>query len=153
MKKYRMMKKIALLISIFTLTVSCFGKSDWKERKDWEKYFKAAQVEGCFLLYDLQRREYYSYNRQRVKTPLIPASTFKFFNSLVALEVGAVKDENEVLKWDGIERPFPQWNQDHDMKTAFKNSTVWFYQEMARRIGAKKECGTISINRNTATEI
>lgn len=133
-----MIKIFVLLILLLFLTVSGFAKSAWQERTDWDKYFKTAQVEGCFLLYDLQKREYYSYNRRRVDTPFIPASTFKFFNSLVALETGAVKDENEVLKWDGVNRRFPQWNKDHDMKTAFQNSTVWFYQEMARRIGTKR---------------
>jgi len=29
----------------------------------------------------------------------------------------------------------PAWNQDQNMRDAIKNSTVWFYQEMARRIG------------------
>ena len=133
-----MIKNFAFLILLLCLTVSGFAKSSWKERTDWERYFKDSKVEGCFLLYDLQNNKYYSYNRRRVETPFIPASTFKFFNSLVALETGAVKDENEILKWDGANRRFPQWNQDHDMKTAFQNSTVWFYQEMARRIGAKR---------------
>ncbi len=133
-----MIKKFALLILLLCLTVSGFAKSTWEERTDWERYFNDAKVEGCFLLYDLQNNKYYSYNRRRVDTPFIPASTFKFFNSLVALETGAVKDENEILKWDGVNRRFPQWNKDHDMKTAFQNSTVWFYQEMARQIGAKR---------------
>ena len=133
-----MIKNFSLLILLLCLTVSGFAKSTWKDRNDWEKYFNDAKVEGCFPLYNLQKKEYYSYNRRRVETPFIPASTFKFFNSLGALEMGAVKDENEVLKWDSVNRRFPQWNKDHDMKTAFQNSTVWFYQEMARRIGAKR---------------
>jgi beta-lactamase class D len=51
-----------------------------------------------------------SYNRGRVDTGFLPASTYKIFNSLVALETGAVRDETEVLKWDGIKRMFPTWN-------------------------------------------
>jgi len=31
-----------------------------------------------------------------------------------------------------------QWNQDHNMRTAMKYSAVWFYQELARRIGYER---------------
>ena len=34
--------------------------------------------------------------------------------------------------------PFKYWMQDHTLKTAIKNSLVWYYQELARRIGNKK---------------
>lgn len=78
------------------------------------------------------------YNTQRAATRLEPASTFKIFNSLVALEAGVVKDEREVLKWDGKKRGFEKWNQDLNMKQAFKYSALWFYQEMARRAGKEQ---------------
>lgn len=35
-------------------------------------------------------------------------------------------------------RTVPSWNHDQDMEEAIKNSTVWYYQEVARRIGASK---------------
>ncbi len=132
------MKRIVSLLLLLCVAVPCYGsvrKSKWKEKPNWSKYFQAANVQGCFLLYDLQKNTYFAYDKKRVKTGFIPASTFKIFNSLVALETGAVRDESEILKWNGIPQKFPNWNQDHDMRTAFKNSTVWFYQEMARRIG------------------
>lgn len=72
----------------------------------------------------------------------LPASTFKIINSLIAIEEKAIRDENEVLKWDGVKRSLfgkeiPQWNKDTDLKTAYKNSTIWFYVKMAERIGRK----------------
>lgn len=36
------------------------------------------------------------------RNELFPASTFKIPNSLISIEEYAVKDENEVLKWDGV---------------------------------------------------
>jgi len=45
--------------------------------------------------------------------PFIPVSTCKILNSLFALECGAVKDESEVLKWEGVKRSVSVWNQDH----------------------------------------
>ena len=57
---------------------------------------------------------------------------------MIALDSNAVTDENETLPWDGIVRVYPFWNHDHSMRSAISVSTVWFYQEMARRIGAKQ---------------
>jgi beta-lactamase class D len=131
-------KQVVCAVLLICFAVPCYSsshKNKWKENESWGDYFQQKNVQGCFVLYDLQRNEYMSYNRRRVDTGFLPASTYKIFNSLVALETGAVRDETEVLKWDGIKRMFPAWNQDQNMREAMKNSTVWFYQEMARRIG------------------
>lgn len=81
---------------------------------------------------------FFEIDPERCKERFIPASTFKIFNSLVALETGVIKDENTIIKWDSVERAVKQWNQDMDMKQAFKYSAVWFYQELARLIGEQK---------------
>lgn len=106
----------------------------WQE-KPFGKYFQSAGVKGTFILYDQKKNQYFAYNVKRANTRFIPASTFKIVNSLIALETGVVRDENETIKWDGVKREFPQWNQDQTMRTAIKHSAVWFYQEIARRIG------------------
>jgi beta-lactamase class D len=132
------MKGIVCAILVICFGVLCYAsshKSKWIENQNWDNYFQKEKVQGCFLLYDLQRNEYISYSRRRVNTGFLPASTYKIFNSLVALETGAVRDETEVVKWDGIKRMFPAWNQNQNMRDAIKNSTVWFYQEMSRRVG------------------
>lgn len=74
----------------------------------------------------------------RADERLSPCSTFKILNSMIALDTGAIKDENESVKWDGVVREYPVWNHDHSMRTAIAVSAVWFYQEMARHIGAKQ---------------
>ncbi len=112
--------------------------ANWQERPQFGKYFQKEGVKGTFLLYDIKQNGYLVYNSQRAKSPFVPASTFKIFNSLVALETGVVRDENEVIKWDGVKRDFPQWNKDQTMRTAIKDSVVWFYQELARRIGQQR---------------
>ena len=127
-------------------------QANWQERPDCGKYFQQADVKGSFLLYNLNKNQYLVYNAKRANTRYIPASTFKIFNSLVALETGVIKDENEVIKWDRAKREIPQWNQNHTMKTAIKVSAVWFYQELARRIGEKRMQNYINLtnygNRN-----
>lgn len=106
--------------------------------QDLAKNFQDAKSEGCFVLYDLKRDRYIRYNGNRCQKRFIPASTFKIFNSLVALETKAIADENTVIPWDGVVRWVPEWNQDQTMRTAFTRSAVWFYQEVARRAGKEK---------------
>lgn len=104
-----------------------------------DRIFVKEKVKGSFLLYDLKAKDYIvNYEPQRNERPFIPASTFKIFNSLVALEEGVVKDEKQVFKWDGKDRGWDKWNRNHDMESAIKYSAVWFYQRLARKIGQKK---------------
>ena len=107
-------------------------------KEDFKALFDAHQVEGSILLYDLQEGTFTGYNAPRFETAFILASTYKIFNSLVALETGVIADEAEVLAWDGKDRGWEKWNQDHSLRTAFQYSAVWFYQELARRIGADR---------------
>lgn len=103
--------------------------------RNLDQDLRATNSKGCFILYELKRDRYIRYNPQRCQKRFIPASTFKIFNSLVALETKAIADENTVIPWDGVRRMFPQWNQDQTMRTAFLRSAVWFYQDLARKIG------------------
>ncbi len=97
--------------------------------------FVKRNVDGCFILYDVKRDTTLVYNPERTEEFFLPASTFKIPNSLIALECKVVRDVNEIIPWDGKERIVPAWNQDQTMRTAFRYSAVWFYQDLARRIG------------------
>lgn len=92
---------------------------------------------GAFVLYD-NSNQYIRYNPERCVEQFIPASTFKIMNSLIGLETGVIPDENYVIKWDGTQNVISSWNQDHTLKTAIQNSVVWYYQELARRVGREK---------------
>ncbi len=75
----------------------------------------------------------------RSRLALLPASTFKIANSIIALETGVVTDpDKDVFKWDGTVRNFPDWNRDHTLRSAIAASAVPVYQEIARRIGAER---------------
>ena len=71
----------------------------------------------------------------RGATRTSPCSTFKIPNSLIGLETGVVSDASFVLPWDGVRRPREEWNRDHDLRSALSHSVVWYYQELARRVG------------------
>jgi beta-lactamase class D len=95
-------------------------------------------VEGCFVLYDKKENKFIRYNAKRCAKRFTPASTFKIPNTLIALETGVIKDEDEILKWDGVKRDRAEWNRDHTLDSAFEYSAVWFYQEIARRVGEER---------------
>jgi len=67
-----------------------------------------------------------------------PCSTFKIPNSLIGLETGVIPDASFVLPWDGVRRSREEWNRDHDLRSAIQQSVVWYYQELARRVGPER---------------
>ncbi|MCW8895210.1 penicillin-binding transpeptidase domain-containing protein [Sulfurimonas sp.] len=114
-----MLKFIIIFISIYSLLFSNeldFGKFDGT---------------GVILDLNSSKRQIFG---TRAGERLNPCSTFKILHSMIALDAKAVKDENETLLWDKKVREYPVWNRDHSMRSAISVSTVWFYQEMAKRI-------------------
>lgn len=101
-----------------------------------EKYFQ--DFTGALVLYDLNNDRYIRYNPERCSERFLPASTFKIMNSLIGLETGVIPNEDYTIEWDGTQYENPAWNQDHTLKTAIQNSVVWYYQELARRVGREK---------------
>lgn len=94
--------------------------------------------EGTFVLYDELADQYSIFNEPQSKKRLTPCSSFKIYNSLIALETGVAADESLVIQWNGQPSSIVGWNQDHTMASAIKHSVVWYYQELAARIGAKQ---------------
>ncbi|MCP4213411.1 MAG: class D beta-lactamase, partial [bacterium] len=100
-------------------------------------------TEGAIVIYDLNGKRYVRYNKARCDLRLSPKSTFKIPNSLIALETGAVKDTETIIPWDSKRDPKEKWwakyklkwDRDHTLRSALKHSVVWFYRELARRIG------------------
>jgi beta-lactamase class D len=117
-------------------TASLTAVTTSETKPELEKYFDGQP--GTFVLVDLKRDHFLRYNSDRAAQRFLPASTFKILNSLISLETGVIPDENTVIKWDGTHYDVPAWNQDHTLKTAITNSVVWYYQELARRVGKER---------------
>ena len=104
-------------------------------RPDWKTHFDAAGVKGTFVLFEPARDRFQVYDETRAKQRFLPASTFKIPNALIGLEVGSIADEHEVFRWDGKPKPRPEWERDQTLATGMRDSTVWMFQEVARRTG------------------
>lgn len=103
---------------------------------DLRRQFKDFQ--GAFVLFDQQKQQYSRYNPAQCAERFSPASTFKIPNSLVGLETGVISDQHFIIPWDGIKRSNPDWNRNHDLESAIRVSAVWYYQELARRVGYER---------------
>lgn len=108
------------------------------KKTEWAQYFKEYGVTGAGAVYDEAAGQWLRYNPRGCGAERLPASTFKILNSLIALETGVAPDENLQIKWDGTDTGIRAWNRDQTMRSAFKASVVWYYQELARRIGMQR---------------
>lgn len=100
-------------------------------------------LEGTFVLLDAQSGQTLCHNPERAGTAFLPASTFKIPNTLIALESGVAASPDFALAWNSTIAPrqpwWPAaWARDHTLRTALPNSVVWYYQELARRIGTER---------------
>ena len=99
--RFAMLLQLVLLPSITSATAS-----SWNNHPEWARVFSDRGVVGTALIYDEHADRDRVFDRKRAATRCSPASTFKVFNALVALDTGAVKDEYEVLRWnEGIAAP------------------------------------------------
>ena len=110
----------------------------FEQRSDWARLMNDSAVVGTFVLWEPDSNRLQASDSVRALKGFLPASTFKIFNSLVALQTKAVADEHTIIPWDGIVRQNAGWNEDMDMTTAIQRSCVPWYQEVARRAGTDR---------------
>ena len=107
---------------------------------DLSRYFEGRPA--AFVLYDLKNDRYLRFNESRCAQQFPPFSTFKIPNSLIGLDSGAIPNADYVIRWDSNKYPpqegFESWWRDHTLRSAFKNSAVWYYRELALRVGAER---------------
>ena len=97
---------------------------------------EASGYAGNVLLYDIAGQTWRAADPALVDEAFIPASTFKIFSALAALESGVISDIETVIKWDGVSRDRVEINRDLDLRSAFRLSAVPHFQGLVRQIGA-----------------
>ena len=134
------MKKRILAFALFLLVPLSYAQEKALERPDWASSFQAFNAQGSIVIMDARTSPTatFVYDESRAKKRYLPASTFKLPHTLMALEVGAVRDEFQIFKWDGVARNFAAHNQNQDLRSAMRNSAVWVYEQFAEIIGEDK---------------
>jgi beta-lactamase class D len=131
-------KRASILLIALGLSIHSLSAQTYKEAPELEKCFKDAGVAGTFVLFDVSANTMLVWDEARAKKRFSPASTFKIANSLIGLDVGAVKDVDEILPYGGKPQPRKEWERDMGLRDAIKISNVAIYQELARRIGLER---------------
>jgi beta-lactamase class D len=131
-------RRAALGFSVGAVAMMACGRDSLAagstERADLEAVFAENGLAGTFVLYDVAADHLTLVNAKRAERRFVPASTFKIANTVIALETGVVKDENEIIPYGGQPQPFKTWEKDMSMREATALSAVPIYQELARRI-------------------
>lgn len=127
-----MNKLVTLATLVFLLACATLSHA---EDPALASVFDRLKAEGTIVISSLDGQKTFVHNEVRANTEFLPASTFKIPNTLIALERGAVGNGTEIIKWDGQTRGMDAWNRDHSIETAFPVSCVWFYHELAKRLG------------------
>lgn len=131
-----------LLAALLASTIVSVSAADdrARDKPEWGKYFRQFEATGTLVVVDERQSPPATlvFDRDRSQRRLSPASTFKIPHTLFALDAGVVADEFQIFRWDGVRRPFSGHNQDQDLRTAMRNSTLWVYQRFAQQIGEEK---------------
>lgn len=138
-----------LLLMMLMNNLWIFAQTAQRENKPTDFAKKVNQIAGkhlekldaAFIIYDSKNDQYARYNPDRCQKAYPPCSTFKIANALIALETGVADSPEFMIPFDSTKTP-PQdwwaefgWAGDQTLRSAMKKSVVWYYQEMARRIG------------------
>lgn len=130
--------RVLLLLPLLVCAALALAQEGVEERAEWGRFFAAHDARGTIVVADERRPglSVQAFDAARAARRISPASTFKIPHTLFALDAGAVRDEFEVFRWDGVTRDFAPHNQDQTLRSALRNSAVWVYRLFAQRIGA-----------------
>ena len=121
------MKKLFYVLIFFSLSFSDELLCD---------FFKENNLSGVFIAFD--GKEYKSNDFIRARKAFSPASTFKIYNALIALDLGILNDKDEIFYHYKGEKAFLKiWQQDMNLSSAIKYSNALAFKELARKIGLK----------------
>lgn len=123
-----------ILFSIFWFSSISFAQSEFG------KFFEECNVVGSTTIYDYRNQKWFFTDSVDAQKETLPASTFKVINTLISLETGALKDENEIIQFTEMPDTVlfgyrPETYHDMALEEAFRKSVLWFYYELADRVG------------------
>lgn len=121
---------------IFFISFILFLSLSAKAEVDLKKIFQ--DRDACFLISELESGKVLAeYNPQRCQERVTPCSSFKIAASLMAFEKGILKDENQVVKWDGFKRSREVDNRDQTAITWLRDSVKWVTEWVMPQVGEK----------------
>ena len=129
------MRTYILLLVLTVIAFSSCKENRMHEHADWSKFYEAHGIKNaCIIIRNNNHETIDYYNKERCLERYMPASTFKIFGSLVALETAAAPDEQWVIKWDSVQRR-EDCNKDLSLREAFRASCYSYFKAIANKVG------------------
>ena len=130
-------QKLLLASMVLPFVFAACSPNNVKEDESLKKYFDSANVTGCFGLFDNSQGHFTIYNLKRFRdSSFLPASTFKIVNSLIGIQTGVITDEQMVIKWDGVKRWNPDWNQEKPVDGMMRH--LFYLRGLYRRVVVRR---------------
>ncbi len=125
-----MTKFAATYFFLFFISVNSFALTENELKNEF------TDRDGCFLISDLKTGEIISeYNSKRCQERFSPCSSFKIAAALMAFEKKVLKDENQVIKWDGVKRGRVEIDKDLTPYTWMSASAIWVTSWIMPQLG------------------
>lgn len=129
-----MLKRWRFALCVLVVVQLCAGPL-WAGSTHAELFASYGQ-EGAWLVKSDAGEVRIGHGAALVDQPLVPASSFKVFVALVALQTGALRSAEEIVPWDGREYPnMPHWQRDMALAEAMRTSSESYFGVLATRIG------------------
>jgi beta-lactamase class D len=126
------------MLSRAIVTLLCLLAAAPAVAQDLSKHFQG--IDGTFVLLDGQTGAYTRWNAARADRRFAPCSTFKVPNTAILLETGAAPDPEFVVKYDpAVKASREAWRQDHTLRTAYRDSVLWYYHALSQKAGLAAE--------------
>ncbi|MDQ8205087.1 penicillin-binding transpeptidase domain-containing protein [Pelagicoccus sp. SDUM812003] len=137
------MKPLFMVRLLSCLLVLACAICNTKADTDIEVFAPAAQAvqassyPGVVFIFDEANQRSLASNPLLIDDARLPASTFKIFSSLAALQTGVIEGPDSIIEWDGVPRERTELNRDLTFREAFALSAVPHFQQLVRQIGTK----------------
>ncbi|PZT48976.1 hypothetical protein B6S12_01390 [Helicobacter valdiviensis] len=139
------MKKLYFLIFLLLCSIvyanpnvnSTNSAKNLQTNTSLQKLFSKYGIKGTLII--STQDKLISNDIKRAKVRYMPASTFKIYNALVGLDLGIVRDSDEVFyRYNGEPVSIESWKSNASLKSGMKISQVPAFQELARKIGRER---------------
>ncbi|WP_455797683.1 BlaR1 family beta-lactam sensor/signal transducer [Clostridium butyricum] len=141
---------VTLLITTTFFSISNpLGEGKFKNINSNVEYVDLSQEfngdKGTFVLFNKVKNEYTIFNKEGSERRVSPCSTYKIALSLIGLDNGIISKDDNVIKWDGQNYHFTEWNKDQTLESAMKYSVNWYFDKIDSSINRGKIYGYMNL--------
>ena len=136
------MRRLAIGAAIVTMTAGAAWGQQSADDQNLRRHFTG--LTATFVLLNGTTGDFIRYDPARADMRFPPCSTFKIPNTAILLESRAAPTPDHVVRYDPALKQTGVWARDHTLRSAFKESTLWYYQTLARQAGQPVMAGFVT---------